>query len=103
MEAKNIPKLIMVDQLWMWVLDEQTIITSFPRRCGQERCAPDDIHRSIRVRLGNAPKNQIRSIFDLALIIVEECSSAWFGKSDADVQIPQCLFFDRSALICSAG
>ena len=28
----HIPKVLMVDQLWMWIVDDETIVTFFPGR-----------------------------------------------------------------------
>ncbi len=70
----------MVDQLWMWVLDERTIITSFPKRYGFNKHDLSGVHRSIRERLRTARKNQIRSVYDLALIILDECSNTLFDR-----------------------
>ncbi|KAK0638992.1 hypothetical protein B0T16DRAFT_235601 [Cercophora newfieldiana] len=92
-EIKKISKLIMVDQLWMWVLDEQTIITSFPRRYGYNKYDLHGIHKSIRnsLRLANARKNQIRSIFDVALIILDECSNTFFDRTKTHDSQPQVM------------
>lgn len=84
-EIKKISKLIMVDQLWMWVLDEQTIITSFPRRYGYNKYDLHGIHKSIRNRLASARKNQIRSIFDVALVVLDECSNTFFDRTKTHV------------------
>ncbi|KAK1751124.1 hypothetical protein QBC47DRAFT_351969 [Echria macrotheca] len=88
-EIKKVSKLIMVDQLWMWILDEQTIITSFPRRYGYNKYDLHGIHRSIRNRLRNARKNQIRSVYDLALIILDECSNTFFDRTKTHDSQPQ--------------
>lgn len=31
-DIRKLPRAIMVDQLWMWVLDKDTILTCFPRK-----------------------------------------------------------------------
>lgn len=84
-DIKKVSQLIMVDQLWMWVLDEETIITSFPRRYGVNKHDLSGVHRSIRQRLKSVRKNQIRSVYDLALIILDECSNTFFDRIRADV------------------
>lgn len=66
-------RVIMVDQLWMWVLDEQSIITCFPKRYGKTEHETSDVHKSIRMRMAEG-KYSIHSVFDLALAIFEECS-----------------------------
>ena len=78
---KKTSKLIMVDQLWMWILDEQTIITSFPGRYGDDQHL-NGIHKSIRDRLKNA---DVRSVFDIALVVLTECSTAFLDRTRIDV------------------
>jgi hypothetical protein len=78
---RKISQLVMVDQLWMWVLDEQTIITAFPRRYGFNKNDLSGVHRSIRRRLESARRNQIRSVYDLALIILDECTNTFFDRT----------------------
>lgn len=78
---KKLPRLIMVDQLWLWILDEKTIITSFPKRWGKNVADPSAVHKSLRVRLKAAREDEIRSVFDLALIIVHQCSRVFFDRT----------------------
>lgn len=79
-EIGKVGKLIMVDQLWMWILDGQTIITSFPGNYGRDENG-FDVHRSIRDRIRSATKNKIRSVFDLGLIIFDECANGLLSNS----------------------
>ncbi|KAH9206745.1 hypothetical protein DL95DRAFT_486120 [Leptodontidium sp. 2 PMI_412] len=80
-DIKKVPRLVMVDQLWMWILDEKTIITSFPRRWGKNRADPSAVHKSLRTRLKTARHDEIRSAFDLALIVVDQCSRVFFDRA----------------------
>lgn len=80
-KIRMVSRVVMVDQLWMWILDERTIITCFPRRYGANKHDNSGIHKSIRVRLGEKRHPQIRSVFDLALIIFEECSNTFFNRT----------------------
>jgi hypothetical protein len=86
-------RVIMVDQLWMWILDEQIIITCFPKRYGTNKQEIDrsSVHKSIRLKLQNARQNQIRSVFDLALIIIDECSNAFFDRTKTRDRQPQVM------------
>ncbi|RYO93971.1 hypothetical protein DL764_007900 [Monosporascus ibericus] len=79
-DSMKVPRLIMVDQLWLWILDEKTIISCFPRRWGKLRPDPSAIHKAIRMRLRQVRKDEIRSAFDLALIIIDQCSRAIFER-----------------------
>ncbi|KAK1723886.1 uncharacterized protein BDZ83DRAFT_741782 [Colletotrichum acutatum] len=80
-EIRKVSRIVMVDQLWMWILDKQTIITSFPKRYGANKSDPSGVHKSIRTRIKHARKNQIRSVFDVALIILDECSNTFFDRT----------------------
>ncbi|KAF4949506.1 hypothetical protein FSARC_13450 [Fusarium sarcochroum] len=84
---RKISRAVMVDQLWMWILEGKTIITCFPKRYGTQKHDRSGVHKSIRTRLENARPNQIKSVFDLALIIIDECSNTFFDRAEtADLQ-----------------
>ena len=84
-DIRKISRVIMVDQLWMWILDEHTIFTFFPRRYGINKRDESGVHRSIRGRIAHSRKDQIRSVFDLALIILDECSNTFFDRTKTEV------------------
>jgi hypothetical protein len=81
----------MVDQLWMWVLDEQTIITSFPTRYAHDERDLHNIHKSIRkvLKVKHAQVHQIRSIFDVSLIILAECANTLFQRTETHDRQPR--------------
>jgi hypothetical protein len=80
-EIRKRARLVMVDQLWMWILDEHTILTFFPGRYGVNRQDASGIHKSIRNRVEKSSDSQIKSIFDLALIILSECTKTIFDRT----------------------
>ncbi|KAF3811907.1 hypothetical protein GCG54_00003656 [Colletotrichum gloeosporioides] len=90
-EIRKVSRVVMVDQLWMWILDKKTIITSFPKRYGANKQYPSGVHKSIRTRIKNARKNQIRSVFDVALIILDECSNTFFDRTKTPDRHPQVM------------
>ncbi|KAK0667680.1 hypothetical protein QBC41DRAFT_323498 [Cercophora samala] len=90
-DIRKISQLVMVDQLWMWVLDESTIITSFPKRYGFNKQDLSGVHKSIRQRLKSARKNQVRSVYDLALIILDECCNTFFDRTKTEDSQPQVM------------
>jgi len=53
----------MVDQLWLWILDDHTTITSFPRRWGRNKPDPLGVHKCLREHLSNNPN--VKSIHHL--------------------------------------
>lgn len=73
--------VVMVDQLWLWILDDNTIISSFPRRWGRNKPDASGVHKSLRVRLTQIPEREIQSIYDLALIIIDQCPRVFFDRS----------------------
>ncbi|KAI3393589.1 hypothetical protein diail_3893, partial [Diaporthe ilicicola] len=79
----------MVDQLWMWILDEKTIITCFPKRYGANKKDSSGVHKSIRWRMKGLRKDHIRTVFDLALIILDECSNTFFDRTKTQDHQPQ--------------
>jgi hypothetical protein len=66
----------------------ETIITSFPRRWGKNKPDPSAVHKSIRTRLRTAREDEVRSVFDLALIIVDQCSRVFFDRSKSIDRAP---------------
>ncbi|RDA83237.1 hypothetical protein CP532_5799 [Ophiocordyceps camponoti-leonardi (nom. inval.)] len=80
-EARGIGRVVMVDQLWMWILDENTILTSFPRRWGRNKPDPSAVHRAIRHHIGTLDGSKETTIYDLALIIIDECSKIFFDRT----------------------
>ncbi|KAK1776228.1 hypothetical protein QBC45DRAFT_222384 [Copromyces sp. CBS 386.78] len=85
-DLESIPRVVMVDQLWMWILDENTIITAFPRRWGRNKPDPSAVHRAIRDYMASVDERQIESIYDLALIIIDECSKVIFDRTKPDLR-----------------
>ncbi|KAI0599766.1 hypothetical protein F4775DRAFT_549780 [Biscogniauxia sp. FL1348] len=88
---QKVSRVIMVDQLWMWILDEKTIITCFPKRYGTNKHDHSGVHKAIRLRLQDNGPDQIRSVFDLALIIIDECSNMFFDRTKTTGKQPQVI------------
>jgi hypothetical protein len=92
-EICKVPRAIMVDQLWMWILDKNTILTCFPRRYGVGRKDLSGVFESINGRLKDpfSYTNHILSVFDLGLIILEECFNTFFDRAATLDKRPQTL------------
>lgn len=71
------PKIFMVDQLWMWVLGKDLIVTAFPQRWQQPRNDPLNVLDGIIERLNSKTQEPIRNVYDLATIITERCSGVF--------------------------
>jgi hypothetical protein len=92
-QISRLSRAVMVDQLWMWILDENTILTCFSGRYGAGKNDPSGVHPSIRSRLKDQsnPSNHVRSAFELGLIILEECFDTFFDRAKTPDKRPQVL------------
>ncbi|KAF2149540.1 ankyrin [Myriangium duriaei CBS 260.36] len=73
------PKIFMVDQLWMWILGKDLIVTSFPQRWQQPRNDPLNMLEGIIEDVNSKTRDSIKSVYDLALTITARCSGV-FGR-----------------------
>ncbi|KAF2993228.1 hypothetical protein E8E13_001388 [Curvularia kusanoi] len=87
------PRLIMVDQLWMWIIDENTVVTAFPKRW-KARSEPafdrSDILERIMIDL-TSNTTKIRSAPQLGHLIMQKCSSTFFPTP---IEVDQTGFLD---------
>lgn len=70
---RKVPRVMMIDQLWMWILDDQTIITCFPDHgdlSGHDNLP--GIHKSIRDALMKTGRGRFQTVHDVALVILSE-------------------------------
>jgi len=75
-----------------------TIISSFPRRWGRNKPDSSATHRGIRDHLGNMDGSKINSIYDIALIIIDECSKVFFDRTKPPDQRPEVVDIFGSAI-----
>jgi hypothetical protein len=61
--------------------DSDTIITSFARRWGRNKPDHSAVHNAIRARLTHLRGGEINSVYDLALIIINQCSTVFFDRT----------------------
>ncbi|PNP51118.1 hypothetical protein THARTR1_08180 [Trichoderma harzianum] len=85
----GVTRVVMVDQLWMWILGEDTIITSFPRRWGRNKPDSSGVHKSLRQILGK--RKRIRSIYHLATLIIDQCSKVFFDRTQPTDDRPEVM------------
>ncbi|KAL2130277.1 hypothetical protein VTI74DRAFT_6671 [Chaetomium olivicolor] len=79
--TQQTPRVVMSDQLWMWVLDRDTLLTFFPKRYGvDEFDDPSGVDSAIRRALEQTTGLHLQSIFDLALIVLEESSMSLLNR-----------------------
>ncbi|KAK8122833.1 hypothetical protein PG984_011503 [Apiospora sp. TS-2023a] len=87
-DSRKVASIVMVDQLWMWILNSNTIITCFPDQYGSQRHESLGVDRNIRARM-EISNSQLGSVFDLGLIIIDECSNAIFDRTKASGGQPE--------------
>jgi len=74
-------KLLMVDQIWLWIVDGNTLITMFPERYGLRADDSSSVHAALRLRLKNTDLQQISTASDLAVLVLDELSSLGLARS----------------------
>lgn len=67
------PKIFMVDQLWLWVLGKELIVTAFPQRWQQPKNDPLNVLDGIIEDINSKTREPVRNVYDLALIITGRC------------------------------
>ncbi|KAG4442795.1 hypothetical protein IFR05_001741 [Cadophora sp. M221] len=86
----------MVEQLWLWVIDDKTIITCFPKSFGGgiKNGRGRELLEQIRTHIHEDTRPQISSIYHLATIItshcvrfVEECQARIPGGNESLLQM----------------
>ncbi len=92
-DITKVARLVMVDQVWLWILDEDTILACLPKRYGAARKDPSGVNYSIRKRMADQTNdsNHIRSVFDLGLIILDECFDTFFDRRVTRDRRPQVI------------
>ncbi|CAK7274964.1 hypothetical protein SEPCBS57363_006434 [Sporothrix epigloea] len=81
-------KVFMVDQLWMWVLGKDLVITCFPQRWDQPARDPLKVVDGIIEETNAKTRPPIQSVFDLAMLITNRCSGMFdrYRLADQDYQ-----------------
>ncbi|KAK1671862.1 hypothetical protein BDP55DRAFT_675020 [Colletotrichum godetiae] len=73
--------VMMIDQLWIWVLNQKTVVTSFPQRWDNTKGSSRDnrildtgnVLDSVLTRLKQKERTPIGSVFDLSELIMARC------------------------------
>ncbi|KAH8599991.1 hypothetical protein B0O99DRAFT_347159 [Bisporella sp. PMI_857] len=82
--------LVMIDQLWMWVIDDKTVVTSFPQRWGEHAAGTDfstfmnttDVLDSVLRYLDSKFRDPITSASALAESIMTRCLGLSFDRME---------------------
>jgi hypothetical protein len=79
--------VVMVDQIWMILLEDDTLITSFPQRWGHtarhegNSCKLADFAGLISKELSNESRQPLTSGYDMILLIMETVTAALLDSS----------------------
>ncbi|OOF95397.1 hypothetical protein ASPCADRAFT_207872 [Aspergillus carbonarius ITEM 5010] len=71
------PKIFMVDQLWMWIIGTNLIVTGFPQRWDQPKNDPLNVLDGIIEDINSKTREPVRSVYDLAILITARCSGVF--------------------------
>ncbi|KAK3073307.1 hypothetical protein LTR53_005209 [Teratosphaeriaceae sp. CCFEE 6253] len=71
-------KILMVDQLWMWIVGKDLVLTSFAQRWQQPKEDPLNVLESTIEEINSNGTESVENIFDLAIMIGGRC----FGTFD---------------------
>ncbi|KAK0101622.1 hypothetical protein ONS95_006785 [Cadophora gregata] len=83
--------VLMVDQLWLWILDNDTIVTSFPQRWDKAKKQGDrdpdpsnasDIVETVLRHVARTDRRPLESTLDLAELIASKCIGTMFEHPD---------------------
>ncbi|KAI8624929.1 hypothetical protein F5Y19DRAFT_452367 [Xylariaceae sp. FL1651] len=89
-------KVFMVDQLWLWIIGKDLIITCFPQRWDQPKNDPLNVLDGIIEETNAKTRPPIQSVYDLAMLITSRCSGM-FDRHRLDDQNYQFLdMFENS-------
>jgi hypothetical protein len=82
------PKIFMVDQLWMWVLGKDLVVTSFPQRWRQPRNDPLNVLEGIIEDINSKTRDPVQNVYELAMTISGRCFGTFdrHRKGDTDFQ-----------------
>jgi Mg2+ and Co2+ transporter CorA len=67
-------KIFMVDQLWMWIVSKDLIITMFPQRWQQPKNDPLNVLDGVIEDMNAKTRAPVRSVYEFAMLIVGRCS-----------------------------
>ncbi|KAK1771491.1 hypothetical protein QBC33DRAFT_575495 [Phialemonium atrogriseum] len=91
------PKVFMVDQLWLWILGKDLVITCFPQRWDQPKPDPLNVLDGIIEETNAKTRPPVQSVYDLAMLITSRCSGM-FDRHRLDDQDYQFLDMFESSI-----
>jgi Mg2+ and Co2+ transporter CorA len=90
-------KVYMVDQLWLWVLGKDLVVTCFPQRWDQPKQDALNVLEGIIEETNAKTRLPVQSVFDLAMLVTSRCSGM-FDRHRLDDQEYQFLDMFESSI-----
>ncbi|KAI0385088.1 hypothetical protein F5Y04DRAFT_205022 [Hypomontagnella monticulosa] len=90
------PKVFMVDQLWLWIIGKDLIITCFPQRWDQPKQDPLNVLDGIIEETNAKTRPPIGSVYDLAMLITSRCSGTFDRHRFGDQEFQFLDMFEHS-------
>lgn len=90
-DPEHVAKVFMVDQLWLWIIGKDLVVTSFPQRWRQPRNDPLNVLDGIIEDINSKTREPVQNVYELAMTITGRCYGTFdrHRKGDDDFQ-----FFD---------
>jgi Mg2+ and Co2+ transporter CorA len=95
-ESEIDPKIVMVDQLWMWVLGKDLIVTSFPQRWQQPKNDPLNVLDNVIEDINSKTREPVTSVYDLAMVITSRCTGVFDRQRLGDEEYQFLDMFESS-------
>ena len=96
---ENTAKVLMVDQLWLWIMDNQTVITFFAAKEKEENdnglSREGDLRGEIYQDINGDFANQCADPFDFAALAVMHAVKAMFGEGVTDRNLQVFRIFEE--------
>ncbi|KAL8820842.1 MAG: hypothetical protein Q9191_007431 [Dirinaria sp. TL-2023a] len=95
-------KVFMVDQLWLWILGNDLIVTSFPQRWEQPKNDPLNVLDGIIEDMNSKTRPPVKSVYDLAVLITGRCSGVFdrHRLGDGDYQFLDMFESSIGEVVC---
>ena len=86
----------MVDQLWMWVLGRDLVLTSFPQRWQQPRNDPLNVLEGIIEDINSKTREPVHNVYELVMTITGRCFGTFDRHRKADDEYQFMDMFEAS-------
>lgn len=78
----------MVDQLWMWIIGKDLLVTSFPQRWQQPPLDPHNVLENIVSEIFTPGREHVADVYELATIVASNRSGAFDSRNVSSADMP---------------